>query len=71
MGFPFLSNAKRQRKQRDGLCLSSTVPKIKWDSNPPLPLWLLGYGKPLPLPFSKTLPRSMLLDPSFRMALDF
>ena len=28
--------------------LSSAVPKIQWDSNPPLPLRLLGYGKPLP-----------------------
>ena len=40
-----------QRKERDGLRLSSAVPKIQLDSNPPLPLQLLGYGKPLPLPF--------------------
>ena len=27
----------RQRKERDGLRLSSAVPKIQWDSKPPLP----------------------------------
>ena len=27
----------RQRKERDGLRLSSAVPKIQWDSNPPPP----------------------------------
>ena len=42
----------RQRQERDGLRLSSHVPKIQWDSYPPLALRLLGYGKPssLPLP---------------------
>ena len=39
----------RQRKEMDGLPLSSAMPKIQWDSNPPL-IWLLDYGKPLPLP---------------------
>ena len=24
----------RQQQERDGLCLSSAVPKIQWDSNP-------------------------------------
>ena len=38
----------RQRKERDGLRLSSAVPKIQWDSNPQLPLQQIGYGKPLP-----------------------
>ena len=36
-----------QRKKRGGLRLSSPVPKVQWDSNP-LPLRLLGCGKPLP-----------------------
>ena len=27
----------RQRKERDGLCLSSAVPKIQWYSNPNCP----------------------------------
>ena len=32
---PFLNAGKiRQGKERDGLCLSSAVPKIQWDSNP-------------------------------------
>ena len=38
----------RQQKERDGLRLSSAVPKIQWDTNPHCPLLLLGYGKPLP-----------------------
>ena len=37
-------------KERDGLCLLSAVPKIQWALTP-LPLWLLGYGKPLPLSY--------------------
>ena len=37
-----------QGKERDKLSFSSAVPKIQWDSNPPLSLRLLGYGKPLP-----------------------
>ena len=40
-------------KERDGVHLSSAVPKIEWASNPDLhllSLQLLGYGKPLPLP---------------------
>ena len=28
----------RQRKERDGLRLSSAVPKIQWDSNPHFPM---------------------------------
>ena len=53
----------RQRWQRDGLRLPYTVPQIQWNEGrgmgfdfhilcprlqSPLPLWLLGYGKPLP-----------------------
>ena len=34
------------------------MPKIQWDSNPPLPLRLLGYGTPLPLPYTVTENRS-------------
>ena len=39
----------RQRKERDGLRLSSAVPKIQWESNHHCPYGYLGYGKPLPL----------------------
>ena len=28
----------RQRKEKDGLCLSFAVPKIQWDSNPTAPM---------------------------------
>ena len=38
----------RQQKEKDGLHLSFAVPKIRWDSIPPLPQWLLSYKKPLP-----------------------
>ena len=41
-------NLIRQRKERDGLRLSSAMPKIQWNSNPHCPLRLLGYGKPWP-----------------------
>ena len=35
---PFSNQGRiRQRKERDGLCLSSAVPKIQWDSNPHCP----------------------------------
>ena len=35
---PFSNKGRiRQRKDRDGLCLSSAVPKIQWDSNPHCP----------------------------------
>ena len=35
---PFLNKGRlRQRKERDGLCLSSAMPKIEWDSNPHCP----------------------------------
>ena len=34
-----------QRKEREGLCLSSAVPKIQ--TLTPTALWLLGSGKPL------------------------
>ena len=47
---PFSNKGRlRQRKEGNRLRLSSAVPMIQWDSNPPLPLRLLGYGKPLPL----------------------
>ena len=35
----------RQRKKRDGLRLSSAVPKIQWDSNPQTPYGYLAMGK--------------------------
>ena len=38
----------RQLKERDGLRLSSAVPKIQWDSNPRCSYGY--YGNPLPLP---------------------
>ena len=34
----------RQRKERDGLLLSSGVPKIKWDSNPHCPCGYKAMG---------------------------
>ena len=35
---PFLNWGRMmQQKERDGLCLSSAVPKIQWDSNPHCP----------------------------------
>ena len=35
---PFSNQGRiRQRKERDGLCLSSAVPRIQWDSNPHCP----------------------------------
>ena len=34
MGTFFELGRIRQRKERDGLRLSSAVPKIQWDSNP-------------------------------------
>ena len=35
---PFSNKGRlRQRKERDGLHLSSAVPKIQWDSNPHCP----------------------------------
>ena len=35
---PFLNWGRiRQRKEREGLRLSSAVPKIQWDSNPHCP----------------------------------
>ena len=37
MGTFFESGRIRQRKERDGLRLSSAVPKIQWDSNPHCP----------------------------------
>ena len=49
---PFSNQGRiRQRKERDGLRLSSTVPQIQWVCNPhcPPPLRPLGYGKPLSL----------------------
>ena len=39
----------RQQKERDGLCLSSAVHKIRWDLNPTVPT-AVSYGKPLPSP---------------------
>ena len=33
----FLELGKDKRKERDGLRLSSAVPKIQWDSNPHCP----------------------------------
>ena len=45
---PFSNQGRiRQRKERDGLRLSSPVPKIQQVSNPHSPPRLLGYGKPL------------------------
>ena len=41
----FESGKAKAGKERDGLSLSSAVPKIQWASN----LRLFGYGKPLPL----------------------
>ena len=37
MGTFFELGRIRQRKERDGLLLSSAVPKIQWDSNPHCP----------------------------------
>ena len=37
MGTFFELGRIRQRKERDGLRLSSAVPKIQWDSNPHCP----------------------------------
>ena len=37
MGTFFELGRIRQRKERDGLRLSSAVPKIQWDSNPNSP----------------------------------
>ena len=37
MGTFFELGKDRQRKERDGLRLSSAVPKIQWDSNPHCP----------------------------------
>ena len=35
---PFSNQGRiRQRKERDGLRLSSAVPKLQWDSNPHCP----------------------------------
>ena len=37
-GYLFFNSGRiRLQKERDGLCLSSAMPKIQWDSNPPLP----------------------------------
>ena len=37
-GYLFSNKGRiRQRKERDGLHLSSAVPKIQWDSNPHFP----------------------------------
>ena len=37
-----------QRKKRAGLCLPCAVPNIHGGSKPnPLPIWSLGYRKPL------------------------
>ena len=36
----------KEAKKRDGLRLSSAVPKMQWDYNPYCPQWLLGYGIP-------------------------
>ena len=35
-----LTNKIRQRKEKDGLCLSIAESKIQWDSNP---RWPYGY----------------------------
>ena len=46
---PFSNEGRlRQRKERDGLRLSSAVPKIQWDSNPNCPY---GYKAMRNLPF--------------------
>ena len=38
MGTFFMNQGRlRQQKERDGLRLSSAVPKIQWDSNPHCP----------------------------------
>ena len=42
----------RQQKEKDGLCLSSAVPKIA-----PMSLRLLGYGKPL---YSPIMPKTKI-----------
>ena len=42
----------RQQKEKDGLCLSSAVPKIA-----PVSLRLLGYGKPL---YSPIMPKTKI-----------
>ena len=42
---PFLNKGRiRQRKERDGLHLSSAVPKIQWDSNPHCPYSYKAMG---------------------------
>ena len=46
---PFFESGKDKAANRgDGLRLPSAMPKIQWASNSTA-LWLLGYGKPLPV----------------------
>lgn len=55
----------RQWKEKNGHRLLSAVPETHWNSNPSLPFWLLGYGKPLP--FTSILSKHLSFSKNFNM----